>query len=71
MAGGKAVNSPKISRIQEREEEGRARHVPVLGALYMAHEVPPGTALGIYGFLVLMSGRVEELLAVPPRPAAG
>ena len=33
--------------------------------------LPFGTALGVYGFWVLMSGRADELFDVGSRPARG
>ena len=42
----------------------------ILSALNLL-QVPLGTALGVYGFWVLTSGRVDELFGVLPRPAGG
>ena len=49
----------------------RARVLTLILSAFNLLQVPLGTALGIYGFWVLMSDRADELFGVPPRPAGG
>ena len=48
-----------------------ARVLTLILSAFNLLQVPLGTALGVYGFWVLMSGRVDEVFGVPPRPAGG
>ncbi len=48
-----------------------ARILTLILSAFNLLQVPLGTALGVYGFWVLMSGRTDELFGVPPRPAGG
>ena len=48
-----------------------ARVLTLILSAFNLLQVPLGTALGVYGFWVLVSGRVDEIFGVPPRPAGG